>query len=155
MYLHHLLIISIICNANDGDIFLNTDIAGRRSRTNFCDIPTLDQICQSSFYGNFAYIRAKLHDFFLGNLADLLVNNYLNSIRLRKVTVLQMLYTTFKFIICFQHNTQIIFHERFIAVFALMPTIRTCFYLICRRQWFDQPTDLGNQSPEPFFPADL
>ena len=63
--------------------FLNTDVAGGWTRTNFCNISTLDQICQRSFYGNFAYIRAKLHDFFLGNLANLIVNSCLNSIRLR------------------------------------------------------------------------
>ena len=42
MYLHHLPNISIIHNANDGDIFLIADIAGRWSCTNFCDIPTLN-----------------------------------------------------------------------------------------------------------------
>ena len=77
---------------------LNTDIPGRWTCTNFCDIPILNQICQSPFHGNFAYIRTKLHDFFLCNLADLVINNCFNSIRLRKTAMLQMFYTAFKFI---------------------------------------------------------
>lgn len=72
---------------------LNTDIPVRWTCTNFCDIPILNQICQSPFHGNFAYIRTKLHDFFLCDLADLVINNCFNSIRLRKTAMLQMLYT--------------------------------------------------------------
>ena len=87
---------------------------------------TLNQIRQSPFHGNSAYIRTKLHDFFLCNLANLVINNCFNSIRLRKTAMLQMLYTTFKFIICFQHDTQIILNKRLIAVFTLMPASRTC-----------------------------
>ena len=91
-----------------------------------CDIPTLNKIRQSPFHGNFAYIRTKLHDFFLCNFANLVINNRFNSIRLRKTPMLQILYTAFEFIVCFQHDTQIIFNKRLIAVFALMPASRTC-----------------------------
>ena len=96
---------------------LNTDIPGRWTCTNFCDIPTLNQIRQSPFHGNFAYIRTKLHDFFLCNFANLVINNRFNSIRLRKTPMLQMLYTAFEFIVCFQHDTQIIFNKRLILPF--------------------------------------
>ena len=60
-------------------IFLNTDITSRWTCTNFCDIPTLNQIRQSPFHGNFAYIRTKLHDFFLCNFANLVIDNRFNS----------------------------------------------------------------------------
>ena len=73
---------------NDGDILLNADIAGRWTCTNFCDITTLNQVSQSPFHGNFAYIRTKLHDFFLCNLANLVINNCFNSIRLRNTAIL-------------------------------------------------------------------
>ena len=42
--LHQHKNISIICRENDGDNILNTDIAGRWTCTNFCDISTLNQI---------------------------------------------------------------------------------------------------------------
>ena len=79
-----------ISGQNDGDIFLYTDIAGGRTRTDLCDISTLNQICQSSFHGNFAYIRAKFHDFLFGNLSDFIINHCLNSIRLRDSAVFQI-----------------------------------------------------------------
>ena len=104
------------------------------------DIPTLNQIRQSPFHGNFAYIRTKLHDFFLCNFANLVINNRFNSIRLRKTPMLQMLYTAFEFIVCFQHDTQIIFNKRLIAVFSLMPASRTCLkgFIICFLCLFNQ-----------------
>ena len=38
----------------------------------------------------FSYIRAKFHDFLLGNLSDLIINHCLNSIRLRDSAVFQI-----------------------------------------------------------------
>ena len=73
--------ISIICNANDGDIILNTDIGSGGTSANFGYISAFNQVCQSSFDCHFAYIRAKFHYFFFRNFAYFMIYHSLNSLR--------------------------------------------------------------------------
>ena len=73
--------ISIICNANDGDIILNTDIGSGGTSANFSYISAFNQVCQSSFDCHFAYIRAKFHYFFFRNFAYFMIYHSLNSLR--------------------------------------------------------------------------